>query len=128
MFSELFERYFLKNKGIYDLEEIEEAISSPIVVHYPGNSIDRPWFKGCTSRRKEHYYECKKKSPWKDDTLSDVPKISGKRLKFSGLIHSLQTKNTLFPLLLVINFFRQLFGPLLRTFKIFPPLPQEGIE
>lgn len=129
IFSETFERHFLKNSNCYTEDEIAEAVATPVVTHYPGRPIDRPWFAECTSRRKQEYLRYKTMSPWKDDNLTPNPKHSiGIRANFSSFIHALETKSSLYPILVCLNTIRGITGPLLRLAGIFPKLPQEGLE
>ena len=64
------ERPFLSVGHIHTAEEIEEAISHPVIMHCTGGDHQaRPWHKGCWSYRKEDYLRYKALSPWKDVPL-----------------------------------------------------------
>ena len=129
IYGKRFERALL-NKGSWNSQsEIEEAIAEPVVVHYPGNPVDRPWYKKCTSRRKDDYFKYKTMSPWSEDLLYDNPDNKGRfSKKFGGFIHSLETKDNLYWLLITINGVRKAFGGLLRSFGVLAALPNEGVE
>lgn len=60
--------------GFYSKEEILEALHAPVVIHYCGEAMLRPWYDVCQSRRKRHYLEYKELSPWKDVPLQTAPK------------------------------------------------------
>lgn len=129
IFSEKYERVLLKRAQVYTMQEIHDAIRCPVVVHYPGRSIDRPWFKSCTSRKKDDYFKYKALSPWRDDELNNNDiKFNGFRSIFSDFVHVLETNSSLYFLLEIINTCRSILGPILRYFKIFPRLPIEGVE
>lgn len=129
IFSATFERHYLENSKCYSNEEMAEAITNPVVTHYPGRPIDRPWYEKCTSRQRAQYFKYKPLSPWSNDALMKNPQSSnGFRNTFSSFIHGLETKSALYPLLVIINSVRSITGPLLRLAGIFPQLPKEGVE
>lgn len=128
IYSSKYELYLLK-KGNWNTEiEIQETIINPIIVHYPGRPVDRPWYKGCTSRLKDYYFKYKKLSPWKDDDLYHIPKATSFKQRYYLFIHCLETSNHAFYLLMAINFFRSHLGSILRRFRIINALSPEGIE
>ena len=55
--------------GFHTKQEIEEAIRHPVIIHYLGGSMSRPWYEKSVSRRKNEYYRYKALSPWKDTPL-----------------------------------------------------------
>lgn len=64
------ERRFLLKGDVHTPEEIEDAISRPVIMHCTGGYQQaRPWHKGCRSYRKEEYLRYKALSPWKDVPL-----------------------------------------------------------
>lgn len=129
IYSDRFERRLLRNCNCYSDQEITEAINTPAVTHYPGRPIDRPWFTDCSSRRRTEYLKYKALTPWKDVPLNPNPKTSNEfRATFSSFIHCLETKSSLMPILISLNTVRNFLGPVLRLFRIFPKLPQEGVE
>lgn len=61
----------LRGGSWYTEAELDEAVNSPVVIHYAGSPLYRPWYDGCKSRRREEYLKYKAMSPW-----SDVPLLS----------------------------------------------------
>lgn len=126
IYGSRFERRLLTKGGWNSIEDIEDTINNPVVVHYPGNAIDRPWYKECTSRRKSDYFKYKLLSPWANDRLNDNPNNFGH--SFSMFIHKLETNDKLYWLLLIINNVRGWLGKMLRNIGLLGALPLEGIE
>lgn len=123
------ERKMLNNGGFNTQAEIEEAIQKPVIIHYPGLNEGRPWFVNCMSRRTEEYFRYKSISPWKNDHLEESkPASKTFQVQIANFIHSLEVKPNLFGVLIVINSFRSLFGPLLRSVGLLPGIPPEGVE
>lgn len=123
------ERKMLNNGGWNSQNEIEEAIQKPAIIHYPGLNEGRPWFVNCTSKRTEEYFRYKRISPWKNEPLEESkPTSKTFQVRFAKFIHSLEVKPNLFGVLIVINSFRSLIGPLLRSIGLLPGLPPEGVE
>ena len=61
---------FLKKGHVFTKDEIEEAISRPVIIHYTGGYQNaRPWHEGCCSRQASAYLHYKALSPWKDTPL-----------------------------------------------------------
>ena len=79
--------------GFYSKEEIMEAIQSPVIIHYCGAPMLRPWYDICKSRRKNHYLDYKKMSPWKDVPLQtvDVAKSTKEKIGNFLIVWSMKT-------------------------------------
>ena len=121
--------YDMLNKdGWNSKDEINDAIQSPVVVHYPGRPIDRPWYAGCKSRLKDFYLSYKEMSPWKNDSLFDIPKASSFSQKYNSFLHSLEINPSTYVVLVSINAVRKIVGNLLRSVGLIKPLLPEGIE
>lgn len=54
--------------NFFSKEEIEDAETNPIIIHYKGYD-SRPWYKESTSLMKDKYLYYKNISPWKDSKL-----------------------------------------------------------
>ena len=70
--------------GWYTREQVYDALKNPVIVHYAGGAIQRPWFTNCGSRYIDWYLKYKVLSPWKDVPLINRRKlenIKGFRLK-----------------------------------------------
>lgn len=63
------ESKMLLQGGWYTSQEAEYAIQHPVVIHYPGSPVNRPWYEGCLSYRKNDYIKYKSISPWSEDPL-----------------------------------------------------------
>ena len=64
------ERGWLRIGGLYTVEEIEEAIRQPAIIHYLGGwALARPWYEHCRSSKSAEYLHYKALSPWKDSPL-----------------------------------------------------------
>ena len=55
----------------YSDEEIYDALKHPVIIHYCGGALQRPWFTECQSRLKSHYYKYKMMTPWRDVPLNE---------------------------------------------------------
>lgn len=64
-------------------EQLEEAATSPIIIHYKGD-VSRPWFKECISNKKERYLFYKQYTPFKDRTERSVF-VDGKYAKSGSM-------------------------------------------
>lgn len=53
----------------YSEKDIQEAIDNPVIIHFSGRSIDRPWFKNSNSIYKEKYRSYMKKYSFTDFPL-----------------------------------------------------------
>ena len=68
----------MKCDNFYSKKDLEEAIKRPIIIHFSGRSIDRPWFSNCKNIYKEKYRSYMKKYEftdfplWRDDILSVI--------------------------------------------------------
>ncbi len=60
--------------GFYEKEEILEATHHPVLVHYCGGPMQRPWYEGCLSRQKGLYLRYKERSVWRDVPLLEMKK------------------------------------------------------
>ncbi len=69
--------------GFYSDADISEALNTPVIIHYCGSSLFRPWYERCYSRRKEHYLYYKQMSAWKDVPLQTVPEPTSFKGKMS---------------------------------------------
>lgn len=84
--------------GFYSDEEIWEALKNPIIVHYCGGPLQRPWYSVCVSRQRFAYYRYKKMSPWKDvpaiDYSDHMAKMtSGERKKLKIRMAAMKCNN-----------------------------------
>lgn len=92
VYSEVIETDMAMRGGWYSREEVEYAIQHPVVIHYPGNPINRPWYDVCYSHRKDDYLKYRKRSPWASDSFfsydeyykKNVTTLSG---KFNNWVH-----------------------------------------
>ncbi len=92
VYSEVIEPEMAMRGNWYTEEEVQYAIQHPVVIHYPGNPINRPWYDVCYSHRKDDYLKYKKLSPWANDPLfsyeeyykKNVTSLSG---KFNNWVH-----------------------------------------
>ena len=130
--SVAFENGILKRDGFYTSKEIYIAKNHPVVIHYPGSPLTRPWFEGCQSRKKEEYYQIKQMSPWSTDKLYDssiyrAGNIKGRKL-ISYYIHQLEIKTHSYYLATLIINMRSLVGEFLRFLGIYQKIPSEGLE
>lgn len=128
IFSSSMGRALMLRGGCNTEDEVEDVIANPVVIHYPGRPIDRPWYQGCTSRLKEPYFRYKQLSPWKEDELYVIPEPISFRQKYYRFLHTLETKESAFTLLMIINHIRRVFGNCLRAIGLVKPLPSEGVE
>lgn len=75
-------------------EELNEAISNPVVLHYSARV--KPWFKYCGHPYKEEFFKYRALTPWKRDKLiNDNPDLRQKvrRLCYHlGILKELETK------------------------------------
>lgn len=128
IYSKRVEYGILKSSGWNTEEEIQDTITNPVVIHYPGRPVDRPWYNGCTSRFKDYYYKYKKISPWKDDFLYNIPSNSSFVQKYDNFLHSLEVKSSAFFVLVLVKFVRFVFADILRYIGLIKPIKPEGIE
>jgi lipopolysaccharide biosynthesis glycosyltransferase len=70
--------------GWYTKDEAQYAIDHPVVVHYPGSPINRPWYNGCLSHRKGDYEKYKEESPWCTDELYSLDEYVNKNKGLGG--------------------------------------------
>lgn len=50
----------------YTGKELDEAVKNPVIIHFKGSSMYRPWYDKCCSTKAEEYIKYKAVSPWKD--------------------------------------------------------------
>lgn len=62
----------LRSNNWYTAEECKEAVDFPVIIHYKGWAVIRPWYDGCVSRRTADYRKYKAESPWKDIPLINM--------------------------------------------------------
>ncbi|AHW61317.1 Lipopolysaccharide biosynthesis protein, LPS:glycosyltransferase [Draconibacterium orientale] len=65
---------YTKNKYLsnyYSDEIIDEAIKSPVIIHYLSAFYNRPWDKNCTHPLKNRYLFYKSLSPWRNIPLTN---------------------------------------------------------
>lgn len=112
--------------GWHDVFEVSEAMNAPIVIHYAGNSMYRPWYSGCISRRASEYFYYKSLSPWKDDELREVETYHNSRLNFGNWYQCKIAQSRYF---LFWRSIRMYIGVFLRKMGLLPkPSMFEGIE
>lgn len=58
--------YFLELENFYSLQDIQDAVKSPVIIHYLSAFYNRPWDINCTHPFKERYIYYKSISFWKD--------------------------------------------------------------
>jgi lipopolysaccharide biosynthesis glycosyltransferase len=63
----------------YTQRELDEAIKNPIIIHYAGRSIDRPWYDNCEHPFKTYYRDMMLKFPYtnvplKRDSMRNILK------------------------------------------------------
>lgn len=112
--------------------EIKDAIETPIVIHYLGSPINRPWYDGCISRRAEAYYRYKRQSPWSSDQLYSLNEyknsINGYHKKFGYWMHQQEIHRSSFTLVQIISKTHYIIGKIIKKITGAKPLPSEGIE
>lgn len=92
VYSKAIEVKMAMRGGWYTEEEVRYAIQHPVVIHYPGNPINRPWYDVCYSRRKDDYLKYRKLSPWVDDPFFSYDEYYKKNVtslagKFNNWVH-----------------------------------------
>lgn len=104
----------MKQGNWYSEEEILECVQSPSIVHYPGNPLNRPWYKGCLSDQQDVYLKYRNLSPWKEDLFLDVEdyekSIKGVSAKFNQWIHKQEMVSSSYSWLKFLWTFRSIFG------------------
>ena len=66
-------RRWYPKRELFSLNEFEEAVLSPIIIHFVGDYFNRPWYKGNICRYNSLYQKYFMSSPWKEDGLDDIP-------------------------------------------------------
>lgn len=83
--SQFFDTKANEIKSLYDIEnyytqaELDEAVKSPVIIHYITKFYNRPWFKSCTHPLKNLYIESLSETPFEvklfDGDLSGKVKL-----------------------------------------------------
>lgn len=61
---------YRKPPYFYPKEEVEKAVSDPVIIHYTTSFLSRrPWCEGCEHRYKDRWLFYKEISPWKEAKL-----------------------------------------------------------
>ena len=68
------DRLFVKQ--IFDYVEMQTACASPVIVHFVGNWIERPWYRRGKSVYKRIYLSYRGMTPYKSQNLWEKPKES----------------------------------------------------
>lgn len=53
----------------YSGKQVKDAVSSPTIIHYAGNTCIRPWFKNSEYPLNEYYFEYRNISMWKNEPM-----------------------------------------------------------
>lgn len=62
----------------YSQDEINEARQRPLIVHFAGASIYRPWFKNCAHKYRKQYREYMKEDKFTDFELKEEKSLSSR--------------------------------------------------
>lgn len=131
-FNEHIERKIMSEGDWNSHEEIEEAINHPVIIHYPGFPINRPWYEGCCSRRKDDYYKYKELSPWRETPLYSLDEyktsLNTINKKVGDWIHLQEINSQSYLWLCFVKKMRSGIGVLFRQLGMSPSLASEGIE
>ena len=57
-------------KKVFDENEFESARISPVIIHFFGQSFDRPWFKYNAAYKKKEYQSLRNQTEWRDAPLN----------------------------------------------------------
>lgn len=75
---------FFEVANYYSQQELDEAKTKPVFIHYVGGFFSRPWFKNGDHPKKDLYRFYMEKSPWKGQYLSkEKMGIRSEGLKFT---------------------------------------------
>lgn len=125
------EPFWMSIGGVNNKNEINEAIDKPVIIHYPGSPVNRPWYEGCLSRRANDYYRYKSQSPWKDDKLYSLDEyknsLEGFSRKFGYFIHQQEIHRSSYGLVRNLTLIRNAMGRFIRKI-LNQTLPSEGKE
>lgn len=59
---------YRKPPKFYTREQIEEAVSNPVIIHFTTSFLSRrPWVEGCQHKYVDEWIKYKKKSPWAEE-------------------------------------------------------------
>lgn len=88
----LFKEYSYQDLGI-EKEEFEQARLNPILIHYVGAGISKPWYYYCDHPFKGEYYKYLLRTPWKSFRPIDKPSLKQRiKSKYSNTIKEIVTK------------------------------------
>lgn len=62
-----------QRKKVFEKDEYEEAVKSPIIIHFIGDYFNRPWYENNICRYKDEYLKYYKASPWGNESLDKKP-------------------------------------------------------
>lgn len=118
--------------NINSAQEIRDAIERPVIIHYPGSPVNRPWYDESESRRNDDYYKYKKLSPWKDDPFYSIKdyksSLRGFHQKFGYWIHQQEIHRRSFAFVRGFIKSRDAISNCIRFIFHRQPLPSEGME
>ena len=56
--------YYGEHSSFYDLEEVEYAKKSPVIIHYTPSFTSHPWEENCAHPLRQLYWDFLRKTPW----------------------------------------------------------------
>jgi len=62
-----------QRKRVFEKYEFEEAVKSPVIVHFIGDYFNRPWYEDNICRYKDEYMTYYHASPWGGEALDKKP-------------------------------------------------------
>ena len=65
--------YYGEHSSFYDLEEIESAQKSPVIIHYTPSFTSHPWEENCAHPLRQLYWDFLGKTPWKGTKVMPNP-------------------------------------------------------
>lgn len=78
---------YRKPPKFYSLEQVNEAIENPAIIHFTTSFLSRrPWVEGCKHRYVGEWMKYKKMSPWADKELWEYKKATGLKGLYITLI------------------------------------------
>ena len=75
IFNPHWEKKILGGGNWYTGKELDEAVKNPVIIHFKGNDIFRPWYDVCCSTRHKDYLKYKEISPWQDVALLSTQEL-----------------------------------------------------
>lgn len=125
------EPFWMSIGGVNTNNEINEAIENPVIVHYPGSPVNRPWYEGCQSRRANEYYRYKSQSPWRNDNLYSLNEykntLKGFSKNFAYFIHQQEINRSSYFFVRSLILLKNSIGRISRKI-LNRTLPSEGKE